>query len=151
VKSTAHAERAATPASPAPAREMRFRLAETGREAAVEVRVKDQAGELRVAVRTSDGALAQSIREGLPELVERLGQQGYEAQLWRPGGSGSPAEPGSSETRIHQAESGGAGGQQGRPGSGQDGSGEGRGSNRRDESPAWNEEWHTSLSTAPEP
>jgi hypothetical protein len=150
-RSAVRAEESTAPGSPAPPREMRFRLAETGRAPSVEVRVKDQVGELRVAVRTPDGTLTRSLREGLPELVERLGQQGYETQVWKPGGSGSPPDPGGTGSRTREADFSGGPGNQGRPGGGQDGSGDGRGSKHQEQAPAWAEEWQTSFGEVTEP
>jgi hypothetical protein len=43
----------------------------------VEVRLMDRGGEVRLAVRAADPRVAESLRTKLPELVERLGQQGW--------------------------------------------------------------------------
>jgi hypothetical protein len=51
----------------------------------VEVRVTEQAGELRVAVRTGDTDVAQGLRQGLSELTTKLSENGYRAETWRPG------------------------------------------------------------------
>ncbi|MGA2715581.1 MAG: hypothetical protein ABSG41_20980, partial [Bryobacteraceae bacterium] len=51
----------------------------------VEVRVTQQAGELRVAVRTGDTDVAQGLRQGLSELTTKLSENGYRAEAWRPG------------------------------------------------------------------
>jgi len=130
---------------------MHFRLAETGREGGVEVRVKDQAGELRVAVRTPDGELTKSLREGLPELVERLGQHGYETQVWRPAGTGSPTEPRGAGAALHETDPGGGAGDQRRSGPDQSGSGDRGSPNHEHESRAWSDEWRASLGAPREP
>ncbi len=69
---------------PTPPRELRVRLADTSPESSVEVRVRDRAGELLVAVRTPSPKLAQSLRNGLPQLVGRLSEQGFQTQVWNP-------------------------------------------------------------------
>ena len=51
----------------------------------VEVRVTEQAGELRVAVRTGDSEVAQGLRQGLSDLTTKLTENGYRAETWRPG------------------------------------------------------------------
>lgn len=51
----------------------------------VEVRVTEQAGELRVAVRTGDTDVAQGLRQGLSDLTTKLSENGYRAETWRPG------------------------------------------------------------------
>ena len=52
----------------------------------VEVRVVQQSGELRVAVRTGDSDLAHGMQQGLSDLVGRLQDNGFRAEAWRPGG-----------------------------------------------------------------
>lgn len=51
----------------------------------VEVRVTEQAGELRVAVRAGDSDVAQGLRQGLSDLTTKLTENGYRAETWRPG------------------------------------------------------------------
>ncbi len=134
------------PAAAAPAHQMQFRLAGSERGPAVQVHLRDQAGELRVAVRTADGELAHSLREGLPELVQQLGRQGYEAEVWRPAaGPVSIREPGGSEATTQKTDlgsgtrdSGGSGGEQERSADGGD-------SRRGKESRAWSDEWQESV------
>jgi hypothetical protein len=66
-----------------PARNISLRIAGDN-SSALEVRVIDRGGEVRVAVRSPDTAVAETVRAGLPELVERLGQRGFETEVWRP-------------------------------------------------------------------
>jgi len=66
--------------------------------AKVNIQVVQQAGEVRVAVRTEDPELAHGLRLGLPELAGRLEETGYRAETWRPGSLVAPPEA-SSETR----------------------------------------------------
>jgi hypothetical protein len=50
----------------------------------VEVRVVQQSGELRVAVRTGDSDLAHGLQQGLSDLVGRLQESGFRTEAWRP-------------------------------------------------------------------
>ena len=52
----------------------------------VELRVVERAGELQVAVRSTNPEVAQGLRQGISELVGRLEQSGFRAEAWRPGG-----------------------------------------------------------------
>jgi len=51
----------------------------------VELRVVERSGELQVAVRAADPELAQGLRQGLSDLADRLEQNGFRAETWRPG------------------------------------------------------------------
>ncbi len=138
---------AGSPAAPPASKssgEVRLRLPDAGRESNVEVRVKEQTGELRVAVRTSDTELAQSLREKLPELVDRLGQKGFETQVWRP--AGADAHPRTEWRGLVPRETDLSGGtrDQGSSGQGQAGSEEHRQS-EEDHSSGWIEEWEKSF------
>jgi hypothetical protein len=53
----------------------------------VEVRMVDRAGEVQVAVRATNPDVAQGLRQGLSDLVDRLQQNGFRTEAWRPGGS----------------------------------------------------------------
>jgi hypothetical protein len=118
-----------------------LRLPDTGRESNVDVWAKEQTGELRVAVRTSNTELAQSLREKLPELVDQLGQKGFETQVWRP--ADADARPQTQWRGVMSRETDLSGGtwDQGRSGQGQAGSGEHRQSDQEDRSSGWIEEW----------
>ena len=50
----------------------------------VNLKVMDIGGELRVSVRTSDPALAQTLQDRMPELTGRLEQQHYRTEVWTP-------------------------------------------------------------------
>ena len=50
----------------------------------VDVRISQRAGDVQVTVRTPDGDLAQSLRQHLPELSDRLSQTGVSGDLWQP-------------------------------------------------------------------
>jgi len=83
-----HVETPSEPAkAPAPAREIR--LAVSGGEQRVEVKLRERGGELQVAVRTPDAHLAERLRENLPALTSRLAESGLRAETWHPPASGS--------------------------------------------------------------
>ncbi len=109
----AAAQRQAPPAAPAPpappapsgpAREIRLQFASTGQR--VEVSLAERAGEVRVAVRTPDGVLAQSLRDHLPALSARLEQSGFHADSWRAGETQAGARPAEWERSAGRAQEG---------------------------------------------
>jgi hypothetical protein len=53
-------------------------------ESQVDVRVSQRAGDVQVTVRTPDGDLAQSLRQHLPELSDRLAQSGVGGEVLSP-------------------------------------------------------------------
>ena len=58
----------------------------------VSLRVVERAGEVQVAVRTSDPQLADALRQNLGDLVSDLAGRGYRAETWQPlAGSGTEA------------------------------------------------------------
>lgn len=54
---------------------------ENGGGTRVELNITDRGGEVRVAVRTPDLAIRQTLRTELPALVDRLQQNGYRAEV----------------------------------------------------------------------
>jgi hypothetical protein len=122
-----------------------LRLPDAGRESNVDVWAKEQTGELRVAVRTSNTELAQSLREKLPELVDQLGQKGFEAQTWKPAGPDARAQTQPRGLMPREADLSGGTWDQGRSGQDQAGSGEHRQSDQEDRSSGWIEEWEKSF------
>lgn len=128
-----------------PSGEVHLRLPDAGGESNVDVWAKEQTGELRVAVRTSNTELAQSLREKLPELVDQLGQKGFETQVWRPAGADARPQTESRGVVPREADLSGGTWDQGRSGQGQAGSGENRQSDQEDRSSGWIEEWEKSF------
>jgi Flagellar hook-length control protein FliK len=55
----------------------------------VDVRVSQRAGNVDVTVRTPDNEIAQSLRQHLPELSERLSQSGVNGDVWQPAAAAS--------------------------------------------------------------
>ena len=66
-----------------PVKDLSFRLTSDQQEK-VEVKVVERAGEVRVAVRTGDSELANSLQQGLSELVANLENKGFRAEAWKP-------------------------------------------------------------------
>jgi hypothetical protein len=58
----------------------------------VDIRMAERAGEVRVTVHTPDRDLADSLRSGLPDLVGKLRQNGFQAEGWRPAATPSSGE-----------------------------------------------------------
>ncbi len=110
----------------------------------VDVRVSQRAGDVQVTVRTPDGDLAQSLRQHLPELSERLSQAGVSGELWQPqtaqtannGGNNSDARY-SDDAQTQQQQS-----QQQQGQSRQNSQGDGRQSEGDAAQPAWFNEFN---------
>ncbi len=99
-------ETAPEPPKPGPVRQVSLAIGEK-----VQVRMAERAGELRVMVSTPDANLGDSLRTGLPELVERLEGGGFVAETWHPAesrpdpgghGRGGGAPPQQQERRGRQ-------------------------------------------------
>jgi hypothetical protein len=59
----------------------------------IDIRIASRSNDLNVAVRAGDDNVAQSLRQGLGDLETHLAQNGYRAETWHPGHSGSSTEP----------------------------------------------------------
>jgi hypothetical protein len=102
------------------------------------VRFVERGGEVHVSVRTADAEMAQTLRNGLNDLVGRLEHGGISAQVWRPG-SDTPSSQSDSQNQPS--------GQKGSSGEGRNQSGsQGREQDQADEKkPRWVEELETSI------
>lgn len=78
---------------------------------AMDVRFLENAGEVRVTVRTQDNNLAQSLRGDLNQLVQQLSNGGIQTELWQPGSDRSFSHSQQESQNFGQA-SDGRGGQQ---------------------------------------
>ncbi len=78
------AEEPPEPPVPAVSHEVSLHLADD--ENRVDIRLAEHAGEVRVTVHTPDRDLADSLRADLPDLVGKLHQNGFQAEVWRPTG-----------------------------------------------------------------
>jgi hypothetical protein len=123
-------------AATTPAHSISVRLS-TDQNPAVEVRVMERGGEVRVAVHSPDAATSESVRANLPDLVARLGQKGYETEIWHP-----PVGPSSSSNHAQRDSGGAFGRQHEQPG------GEQQRREQRENRPAWLKEFEASF--APE-
>ena len=110
------------------------------RGGATEVRFLETAGEVRVAVRTADSGLAQTLQSGLNELTTRLTSEGIQTEVWRPGSGASSQQDGSSHQSLDPNDSG----------SGSNGPGDRRRDDSQQDKPRWLQEMEAS-SGAPRP
>lgn len=100
-----------------PVHSVSLRLA-TAASAPVDVQVAARAGKLQVAVRTADPDLAKSLQGNLGELVGRLEEKGFRADVWTPAaaphGPAPAREPSTSpDSQGHSDQSGSWSGQPG--------------------------------------
>jgi hypothetical protein len=100
----------ALPGGPAaPARDIQLQLHQGDQR--VDVRLSERSGEVRVAVRTPDPQLANSLRSDLPGLSARLEQTGFRAETWHPALSETPSglerRPPATETSFSNPQGGG--------------------------------------------
>lgn len=132
------------PALAAPLKDVSLRI-EQPQGQNVEVRVVERAGEVRVAVRGGDSDVIQGLRQNLSELADRLSENGFHAETWRPAASEGSAAP--SENKNSSGNSGGGDSQQ------QSWSQQGRGQRDQNQSnrPPWVQEFETSLTNGAAP
>jgi hypothetical protein len=90
-----------------PLKDISLQVAQPGAQK-VEVRVVQQSGELRVAVRTGDSDLAHGLQQGLSDLVGRLQENGFRAEAWRPGSTLTPTPVLESRTSSGASQNGDA-------------------------------------------
>jgi len=108
----------------------------TGQDTAV--RFVERAGEVHVSVRTGDPEMAQNLRGGLNDLVNRLEDGGIRTEVWQPG-SGSNASTSQNDSHQPFADPDGSNGRQYSSGSNSD-----QGS-RQQNRPRWVEELEGSI------
>ena len=145
---TAQVETPAAEAEPtkltAPLKDVSFQVAQANEK--IEVRIVQQAGEVRVAVRAEDTDLVHGLRQNLSELSGKLQQGGYNAETWRPVGStdaigaGNDPRKGSGDGGNGQPQSQSGGSQQDR----------GQQNQNRFNRPRWVEEMESTLNTGEE-
>jgi hypothetical protein len=80
-----------------PARSLSFKIQSEDRGAA-NVVLTDRGGQVHMTVRSSDPALAQSLRSDLGSLAGGLNQQGFDVKLWNPSSGSSTADDSSADT-----------------------------------------------------
>ncbi|MCP5119819.1 MAG: hypothetical protein GY953_54165 [bacterium] len=109
----------------------------------VNLQLVERGGKVHVAVRTPDPQLAGSLQDGLPRLVSRVEQRGFQAETWTPGEAASSSAA-SREVSTTESDSG-------RDPGGEKDSRDGHGGQqqqgrRRQDPPAWMEEFERNLS-----
>jgi hypothetical protein len=126
---------------PAPLKDLSIQVGQTQQDK-VELRVVERSGELRVAVRAADPDLSQGLRQGLSDLVNRLEQNGFRAEGWRPGTNAATVQA-AADTRQKSTQFHHNDGSQSQSG----GSQQGRQQNRQNQSyrPAWVQELEGNL------
>ncbi len=134
------------PSSAAPLKDVSLSI-EQAQGQRVDVRVVEQGGEVRVAVRAGDADVVQGLRQNLSELSNRLAENGFHAETWRPASSEASAT--ASENKSSSGNTGG-GDSQNQPGWSQQGRG-GQNNQNQSNRPPWVQEFETSLTggTAP--
>ena len=125
---------------PQPLKDLSVEIRQPNQEK-VAVRLVERSGELHVAVHATDGAVAHSLREGLPELVNRLDETGFRAEGWRPVGVVTATGP-AVEARRSSAEFGHDASQSGQSWSQQSGSKQER---HQPDRPRWVQELEGTL------
>ena len=127
----------------APVKDISIQVTQPGAQK-VEVRVVQQSGELRVAVRTGDSDLAHGLQQSLSDLVGRLQETGFRGEAWRPGGTTAPSAP------VVESHASASGAQNGDSHSFAGGSSQQDGGQRQNQSqqrPAWVEELDHSIAS----
>ena len=95
-----------------PLKDVTFQMTQSSEK--VEIRIVQEAGEVRVAVRAGDTDLVHGLRQDLSDLSGKLQQGGYHADTWRPGAateamsSGNDPRKGSGDSGNGQPQSGGS-------------------------------------------
>lgn len=129
---------------PKPLNSISLQVGEAGAQKVL-VRVVQEPGEVRLAVRTSDPELARGLQQGLTELVGKLQESGYRAEAWKPVQTAAQTPP-AAESQSSPSNSRHGDGQA-QPG----GSNHNNGERNHPQSnrPRWVEELETSLSSGP--
>jgi hypothetical protein len=71
------------PKAPEPLNHILLEVGQSANEKVL-VRLVQQAGELRLAVRTDDAELTHGLQQGLSDLVGKLQENGYRTEAWKP-------------------------------------------------------------------
>ena len=108
---------AETTAQTLPMKQISMRV-EAAQGQTVDVRLVLRAGDLQIAVQSSDKETTQGLQQGLPGLTSRLNESGYRTEAWLPGQqtavapdsaspSGSPSshQPPSDQSQSHSGQS----------------------------------------------
>jgi hypothetical protein len=118
-------------------KDVSFRIAQED-GSSVQLRLTQQAGELKLAVHTASPDLNQGLRDSLPDLTKKLSDTGFHAETWRPGVSAAPAAA-EGEAAGHSGSNPQGGNSQQQSGSGQ------QGNARRDQEQSSRPQWVEEL------
>ncbi|HTQ57559.1 MAG TPA: hypothetical protein VMI94_23980 [Bryobacteraceae bacterium] len=108
------------------------------------VRLMQQSGELRLAVRTDDATIEHGLQQGLADLIGKLQDSGYRAEAWKP--AQSPVTTGPAAESQNAANHSRQGDAQSQPGWSQQN--DGRRQQNHSNRPRWVEELECSLTGA---
>jgi len=78
--------------APSSNRDITIRIPDSNTDQGTAVRFVERAGEVHVSVRTGDTEMAQTLRGGLNDLVNRLEDGGIRTQVWQPGTDSSTSQ-----------------------------------------------------------
>jgi hypothetical protein len=123
-------------AAPHPLRELSIRIGNEASQTA-DVRMVERNGEIQVAVRASDSALAHSLQSEVSDLVRGLSSTSSGVEIWQPG---SPSQAGGHDASQQEHGSGATGHQPEGQDSASSGNRHGGGNNERNQAPPWLDE-----------
>ncbi len=129
-------EPAAPVASSQPVRDLSFHIG-AGTANQVDVRIQDRAGEVRVAVHSSDPELTTDMRQQLGDLVVRLDRAGYHSETFKPTSETQSAQSSSESSDSGKQDSSGDSQQQQQE--------QPQGRQRKDAQPKWLQEMNGSF------
>jgi hypothetical protein len=124
-----------------PLKDLSLQLTQPGNER-VDVRVTQQGGEVHVSVHSSDNSLNVGLRQGLSDLQNRLEENGYRSEMWKPAAAGAPIAQSSPAQTSNSFTRGGDSQPQHQGAPQQDG---GRRNPNQSNQPRWVEELRSSL------
>ncbi len=81
-----------TATAPSGNHDITIRIPDSNTDQGTAVRFVERAGEIHVSVRTGDAEMAQTLRGGLNDLVNRLEDGGIRTQVWQPGTDSSTSQ-----------------------------------------------------------
>jgi hypothetical protein len=94
LSAAARMDQVEVPAAAAPSgnHDITIRIPDSTTDQGTAVRFVERAGEVHVSVRTGDAEMAQALRGGLNDLVNRLEDGGIRTQVWQPGTDSSTSQ-----------------------------------------------------------
>lgn len=132
--------------APQPLNHLLLQVNQSANEKVV-IRLVQQSGELRLAVRTDDTELTHGLQQGLSDLVGKLQENGYRTDAWQP--VHAPAAAGPTLESQNASNHSRQGDPQSQPGWSQQGGGQQQ--QNQPNRPRWVEELESSLTTRTQP